>query len=203
VDNPYQRCASRFELGRKYLEDSDEALMQRIAVADRTAFRSLLERHARRALSLARHTVGHAGEAEDIVQEAFVRVWQHASRFDSQRALFTTWLHRIVVNLCLDTLRRPRHDGDEGLDEVADDAPDALNQALTRERRTAVHGALRRLPMRQRAALILFHFQGTSARECAASMELSDKAFESLLIRARSALKDALREYMQDDKEPR
>jgi RNA polymerase sigma-70 factor, ECF subfamily len=176
--------------------------MQRIAVADRLAYRALLERHARRTLSLARHTVGHAGEAEDIVQEAFVRVWQHAARFDPARALFTTWLHRIVVNLCLDTLRRPRHAGDEGLDEVADDAPDALGQALSRERRAAVQAAMRRLPPRQRAALVLFHFQGAPARDCAASMELTDKAFESLLIRARGALKDALREYMQDDKEP-
>jgi RNA polymerase sigma-70 factor, ECF subfamily len=186
------------------LEDSDEALMQRIAVvADRVALRSLLERHARRTLSLARHTLGHAGDAEDIVQEAFVRVWLHASRFDSGRARFTTWLHRIVVNLCLDALRRPRHAGDEGLEDLADDAPDALGQALTRERRAAVQAALRRLPPRQRAALMLFHFQGAPARECAASMELSDKAFESLLIRARSALKDALREYMQDDEEPK
>ncbi len=177
--------------------------MQRIAVADRMAFRSLLERHARRTLSLARHTLGHAGEAEDIVQEAFVRVWQHASRFDAERALFTTWLYRIVVNLCLDALRRPRHAGDEGLEDLADDVPDALGQALTRERRAAVQAALRRLPPRQRAAVVLFHFQGAPARECASSMELSDKAFESLLIRARGALKDALLEYMQDDEEPR
>jgi len=177
--------------------------MQRIALADRMAFRSLLERHARRTLSLARHTLGHAGEAEDIVQEAFVRVWQNASRFDAGRARFTTWLHRIVVNLCLDTLRRPRHAGDEGVDEVADDTPDALGQALTQERRVAVHAALRSLPPRQRAALVLFHFQGAPARECAASMALSDKAFESLLIRARGALKDALRDYIQDDEEAR
>ena len=177
--------------------------MQRIALADSMAFRGLLERHARRTLSLARHTLGTAGDAEDIVQEAFVRVWQHASRFDAGRALFTTWLHRIVVNLCLDTLRRPRHAGDEGLEAVADDTPDALGQALTRERRVAVQAAMHRLPPRQRAALVLFHFQGAPARECAASMELSDKAFESLLIRARSALKDALREYMQVDEEPK
>jgi RNA polymerase sigma-70 factor, ECF subfamily len=184
------------------LEDHDEALMQRVAVADRVAFRSLLERHARRTLALARYTLGNASEAEDIVQEAFVRVWQHASRFDGRRALFTTWLHRIVVNLCVDNLRRPRHDGDAGLQDLADEAPDALGQALTHERRAAVQAAMRRLPARQRAALVLFHFQGASTREGAAAMELSDKAFESLLIRARIALREALLGYMQDDKEP-
>jgi RNA polymerase sigma-70 factor, ECF subfamily len=181
------------------LDESDEALMQRIAAADRVAFRTLLERHNRRMLALARHTVGSASEAEEIVQEAFVRVWQHALRFDPQRSLFTTWMHRIVVNLCLDQLRRPRHASDEGLAEPPHDAPDALGQALVRERRAAVHAAMRHLPVRQRAALVLFHFQELSARECSVAMDISDKAFESLLIRARAAL----RKLLQNDGERR
>lgn len=186
---------------RSDLEDSDEALMQCIANSDRVAFRALLERHSRRMLTLARNTVGMAGVAEDVVQEAFVRVWQHAGRFDPRRSLFTTWMHRIVVNLCMDQLRRPQHASSEGLDEVPDDAPDALGDVLMRERRAMVQAAMRALPARQRVALVLFHFQGVSVREGAATMELSEKAFESLLTRSRVALRDALRDYMVDDGE--
>jgi RNA polymerase sigma-70 factor, ECF subfamily len=185
------------------LEDSSEALMQRVARADHAAFRILLERHSGRMIALARHTLGSVGEAEEVVQEAFVRVWQHAARFDARQSLFTTWMHRIVINLCLDQLRRPRHASSDGhdapSDERPDDAPDALGQALMRERRSAVHAALRALPPRQRAALVLFHFQAAGTREGAAAMELSEKAFESLLIRARAALRDALRAYMDDE----
>jgi RNA polymerase sigma-70 factor, ECF subfamily len=185
------------------LEESSEALMQRVAQADHAAFRILLERHSARMLALARHTLGAVGETEEVVQEAFVRVWQNAARFDARRSLFTTWMHRIVVNLCLDQLRRPRHASRDGLDspedDRVDDAPDALGQALARERGAAVHAALRSLPPRQRAALVLFHFQAASTRDGAVAMALSEKAFESLLIRARAALRDALRPYMEDE----
>jgi RNA polymerase sigma-70 factor, ECF subfamily len=182
-------------------DDSDEALMRCIANSDPLAFRALLERHTRRMLSLARNTVAATGVAEEIVQEAFVRVWQHAGSFDARRSLFTTWMHRIVINLCLDHVRRPQHASSDDLDEVADDAPDALGEMLGRERRAAVQAAMRALPVRQRAALVLFHFQGASLREAAAAMELSEKAFESLLTRARAALRNALHDYMHDDGE--
>jgi RNA polymerase sigma-70 factor, ECF subfamily len=184
-------------------EDSDEALMRCIVHSDRVAFRALLERHSRRMLALARNTVGATGVAEEIVQEAFVRVWQHAARFDPRRSLFTTWMHRIVINLCLDHLRRPQPVSSDGLEDVADDSPGGLGEVLSRERRAAVQAAMRALPSRQRAALVLFHFQDASLRESAAAMELSEKAFESLLIRARAALRDALRDYMHDDGERR
>ena len=72
--------------------------MQRVAQADVTAFRTLLERHSGRLLGLARHMLGNLGEAEEVVQEAFVRVWQQAARFDARQSLFTTWMHRIVLN---------------------------------------------------------------------------------------------------------
>jgi RNA polymerase sigma-70 factor, ECF subfamily len=184
------------------LDDSSEALMQRVARGDHAAFARLLERHSSRMLSLARHTLMASSEAEDVVQEAFVRVWQHAARFDAGQSLFTTWLHRIVLNLCLDQLRRPQHKwaelDDAHMEALVDETPNALDQALLRERRLAVHGALRALPMRQRAALVLFHFQAHSVREGATALQLSEKAFESLLNRARSALKAALRPYMHD-----
>jgi RNA polymerase sigma-70 factor, ECF subfamily len=176
--------------------------MHSVVQGDHAAFRVLLERHGRRMLLLARQMLGANAEAEDVVQEAFVRVWQHAAQFDARRSLFTTWMHRIVVNLCLDRARRPRHGGSDEFDALAqsraDETPDALGQALARERSAAVHSALRTLPARQRAALVLFHFQAASTREGAAVMALSEKAFESLLTRARAALRQALRGYMEE-----
>jgi RNA polymerase sigma-70 factor (ECF subfamily) len=85
--------------------------------------------------------------------------------------------------------------GDE-LPDPPDDTPDALGQALASERRATVLHAMRQLPTRQRAALALFHFQELSARECAASMEVSESAFESLLTRARAALRDQLKNFI-------
>ena len=187
-------------------DDSDEALMQRIAgAADRSALQILLQRHARRSLQLAAHTLGGVGDAEGIVQDAFLRVWQHARSFDGARAKFTTWLHRVVVNLCIDELRRARPDAvdDEVLAQVADDAPSTLARLLANERVAALHAALRRLPARQRAAIVLFHFHESPVRECAQAMELSDKAFESLLTRARQALRSALEATTVDGDHPR
>jgi RNA polymerase sigma-70 factor, ECF subfamily len=174
--------------------------MEQIARRDRTAFRTLLQRHSRRMIALAQNTLGIAAEAEDVVQEAFIRVWANAAKFEPGRAQFTTWLHRIVLNLCIDYVRKPRATaGEEALLEIPDETPDALGQALQKERRGAVQMAMRELPIRQRAALALFHFEELSTRECAASMQLSESAFESLLTRARAALRERLREFIKQD----
>jgi RNA polymerase sigma-70 factor, ECF subfamily len=171
--------------------------MQQIARQDRIAFRTLLERHSRRMIALAQNTLGVAAEAEEVVQEAFIRVWSSAAKFEPGRAQFTTWMHRIVLNLCIDRVRKPHAagNGDE-LPDLEDESPDALGQALAKERRAAVQQAMRRLPVRQRAALALFHFQELSARDCAAAMEVSESAFESLLIRARIALREQLQPFI-------
>ena len=170
--------------------------MRQTRLGERTAFRSLLQRHTARVLALAAHTLGHRGEAEEVVQEAFIRVWQHADRYEPQQAQFTTWLYRIVVNLCLDRLRKPRHAvADEQLD-AADSKPDALGQMLGLERQAAVRAAIKLLPPRQRLAVLWFHFSDRPALDCAADMGLSPKAFESLLARGRVALRKELEPYI-------
>ena len=126
-------------------------------------------------------------EADDIAQEAFLRVWNQASSFDPGLARFTTWLHRIVLNLAIDRMRRPGSEPIEQADDVASDAPSALAHIIAEQE--IVSKALLEIPERQRAAIALFHFEGLSGREAAIAMDLSEKAFESLLIRARTALK--------------
>jgi len=177
---------------------SDEELMALVAAGDQAAFRMLMTRHMRRAIRIAQGIVGVAAEADDIGQETFLRVWRAAQTFDGRRARFTTWMHQIVVNLAIDRTRRPRTEPIEAAGEVADPAPGALTGLIDAEETTAVRRALAAMPERQRAAISLFHFEGLSGRDSAQAMQLSDKAFESLLNRARSALRQTVETMLGD-----
>ncbi|SFM87915.1 RNA polymerase sigma-70 factor, ECF subfamily [Pleomorphomonas diazotrophica] len=169
--------------------DTDESLLKRISAGDQRALRLLMDRHMARAIRLAERVLRDSAAADDVAQEAFVRVWKHASRFDEDRAQFTTWLYRIVMNLALDRARRPGHAPlDDALD-VADSAPDGEETLVRRERVRLLGSGLAALPERQRAALTLFHLEGLTGREGAAAMNVSEKSFESLLGRGRAALK--------------
>jgi RNA polymerase sigma-70 factor (ECF subfamily) len=169
--------------------DSDEALMASVAARDQRAFRILMGRHMGRAIRTAQRIVHNAAEADDIGQEAFLRVWSRAASFDPAVARFTTWLYRIVVNLAFDRLRKPSHDGIDQAMEVQSNEPDPVERLIDDEERRAVERAMAQLSGRQRAAVALFHMEGLSGREAATAMSLSEKAFESLLTRARLALR--------------
>src|ERR1700679_914317 len=84
----------------------DDTLMQRVIEGNAIAFETLVRRNMRRALAIAQGVMGNANDADEVAQEAFLRVWQHAHRWKPGRALFTTWLHRIVLNLCIDRRRK-------------------------------------------------------------------------------------------------
>src|SRR5205814_6146543 len=133
---------------------SDHDLMARTAQGDGRAFRTLARRHAGRALGLARRILGNEALAEEMVQDALLRVWINAPRWRPQAA-FRTWLYRIVVNLCLNAKRRASDLPLAAADHVADSASgaDAQLEARERDRRLAV--AVDALPARQRAAITL------------------------------------------------
>src|SRR3982751_3668514 len=105
-------------------EPSDHDLMARTAQGDGWAFRILAQRHARRALGLARRMLGNEALAEEIVQDALLRVWINAPRWRPEAA-FRTWLYRVVVNLCLNAKRRAAYLPLEAAPDVADAAPGA------------------------------------------------------------------------------
>jgi RNA polymerase sigma-70 factor, ECF subfamily len=173
--------------------ESDEELLARTAAGEQRAFRPLVARHMGRAIRLAQTIIGDASDADDVAQDAFLRVWRQAGSFDPAIARFTTWLHRIVVNLAIDRTRRPRAEPIELAAHIPSDEPGALVALVAAEERDMVRDALAGLPERQRAAIALFHLEGLSGREAATVMSLSEKAFESLLTRARATLRQAVR----------
>jgi RNA polymerase sigma-70 factor, ECF subfamily len=184
------------------LEESDDALMRRAGHGDKTAFAILVRRHLARVTALAQRIVGNRSEAEEIVQEAFLRCWQKApdwraanDRTQDARAgtaQFATWLYRVLVNLCLDRRRRPQALGIEAAEEVADSASGAFEHTAQGETIRRVQAALADLPERQRAALALCYFEGLGNIEAAAVLQVSIGALESLLVRGRRALRAAL-----------
>lgn len=172
--------------------DPDEELVARVGSGDPAAVRALVARKLPRLLSLAGRMLGDPGEAEDVAQEAFLRVWKQAPRWRPGLARFDTWLHRVTLNLCYDRLRRRRETTYAEPPEQVDEgpAPDRGLQALDTGRRVA--RALMGLPDRQREAVVLCHYQDLGNIEAATAMGISVEALESLLGRARRALRAAL-----------
>jgi RNA polymerase sigma-70 factor (ECF subfamily) len=171
---------------------SDEELVALIGGGDRRAYHILVERHGRRVLGLARRMTRNLAEAEDVAQDAFLRVWQKAGEWQPRGARFTTWLYRVVVNLCLDRRRKPAMAPIEAAGDPVDARPDAEQVLAASERERHVAAALQALPERQRAALVLSYYEGLSNAEAAGALELSVSALESLLVRARRALRQEL-----------
>jgi len=156
----------------------------------------LIERHLPSILTLARRMVGQA-EADDIAQEVMFRLWQKAADLELDTRGARPWLYRVASNLCLDQLRKRRELTGTELPErsMAPDQDRQLNeQYMTR----TVEDALNHLPERQKLALALFHLQDMTQRETAQIMDVTEEALESLLRRARAALKTRLSDSWQE-----
>jgi RNA polymerase sigma-70 factor (ECF subfamily) len=173
---------------------ADHELMARVARGDQAAFRLLSQRHAGAALGLAKSIVGNEAVAEELVQEAFLRVWVNAPRWRPQAA-FRTWLYRIVINLCLNEKRRATALPLEAAGDPADPAPGADSALADSERDRLVAAAVAALPPRQRAAIVLTYTQGLSNAEAAEALDTSVSGLETLLVRAKRTLRAALDRY--------
>jgi RNA polymerase sigma-70 factor (ECF subfamily) len=172
---------------------SDEELMSAVAAGDMDAFETLVRRHQQRALNVAYRFLGDRHEAEDLAQEAFLRVLNAAPSY-RPTAKFSTYLYRVLANACLDYRAKKRPDFSDSVPSQTDTA-DAPDEAMERdERRGRVRQAIDNLPERQRMALILQHYEDMSYEEVAEAMECSKSAVDSLLVRAKRNLRDALAE---------
>jgi len=173
-------------------ESDDEAeLVLRVGEGDVAAYRELVGRHAAKLRRFAEKLLRDATEAEDVVQETFLRLWQHAGDYSPQ-ARVTTWLHRIAHNLAVDRLRgrgRLAALGDDDDIPISAPQPVLLDQA---RRAHALEAALATLPERQAAALTLVHLHGLSGAEACQVLGIGAEALESLLARGRRQLKARL-----------
>jgi RNA polymerase sigma-70 factor, ECF subfamily len=176
----------------------DASLVAATANGDAAAFRSLVDKHLSGVLAVARRMLRDDAEAEDVTQEALLRLWRSADGLEVGPQGLRPWLRRVVSNLCVDRMRSGRRL--MVVEEVPDRAEPAtqLTQMEARDVSQRVDAALKELPDRQRMALTLFHYEGLSQVEVGRIMGISDEAVESLLARARRNLKGALREEWRE-----
>lgn len=148
---------------------SDESLLAGVAAGDTDAMTALVRRYQRRVFGLARTVLGDQGAAEDVAQEAFVRLWRHAEAYDAQRAPVATWLLTITRNLAIDALRLRRADPIDPAVLVAlalpDDGAGPADAAVADDDARRVRAAIRELPDEQRRALVRAAYLGQTAAE--------------------------------------
>lgn len=174
-------------------EVSDEALLVAYSNGDTRSARALTERLAPRVLAHATRLLGDRAEAEDVTQEALMRLWRIAPDWRQGEAKVTTWLYRVTANLCTDRQRKSgRQVHLDAAGDPPDPAPDAVAAMTGAARAAALEAALQALPERQREAVVLRHIEGLSNPEIAAIMDIGVEAVESLTARGKRRLADLL-----------
>jgi len=187
--------------------DPDNELMKRVARGDDEAFKLLFERHNRLAWSVIYRQLGSFAASEDLVQEAFLRVYRAAPKYEPS-AKFSTWLYTVVTNLCLNYKRDRARDrlrlvgsDEEGesnaLEQLAAVEPDEHGDDEAQKRTQAVQQAIAELPENQRMALILSRYEEKSYEEVAEILGVTVAAVKSLTSRARTTLKEKLQRWFE------
>jgi RNA polymerase sigma-70 factor, ECF subfamily len=185
------------------LQPSDEELCREVAARHPGAFDQLVERHQARAFRLARSVVGNDADARDISQEAFIRLYESAYRYDG-RSRFSTWFYRIVVNLCIDHQRRTKwwrrllplagetDDPNEAAIEPVSEDPTPDVELMQREMGANLNELLNKLSSNQRIAIMLQVQEGLSSREIAAVLKCSESTARVHIFRGLMQLRKAL-----------
>jgi RNA polymerase sigma-70 factor (ECF subfamily) len=190
------------------MPQTDAAVVALARDGDSEAFRALVERHSRAVYRLAHRMTGNPSDAEDVVQETFLRAYKQLSRFES-RANFGTWLHRIAVNCSIDLIRsRPHreaahdtadldHLGEAEGTGVAGSSPERL--MLSTEVQERIAAAMSALSHMERAAFVLRHFEGHSIEEISRALGLKTNAAKHSIFRAVRKMRMALEPFVAAD----
>jgi RNA polymerase sigma-70 factor (ECF subfamily) len=181
------------------MEASDPALVARAIAGDDDAFRVLTERHSLGVFQLAYRMTGNEQDAEDVVQETFLRTFRNLKRYES-RSLFSTWIYRIAANYCLDLLRSRKHfvghapasSEIDWLDAIACTEPSAEQVTYSAQVRESIEKAMGQLSTQERAAFVLRHYQELSIHEIGQMLGLGENATKHSIFRAVRKLRRAL-----------
>jgi RNA polymerase sigma-70 factor (ECF subfamily) len=183
------------------MPESDALVVARAREGDSQAFRALVERHSRTIFRLAHRMTGNEHDAEDVVQETFLRAYRQIGRFEA-RANFGTWLYRIAVNCSVDLIRsRRREAAAEGVDDLEQlgtppagqaESPDLDRLVFSAEIRQRVTAALEGLSHMERAAFVLRHFEGQSIDDIGRTLGLRTNATKHSIFRAVRKMRVAL-----------
>jgi len=213
VNTPAPAASNSKEVRAKEAQE-DRALVERVQAGDKEAFRALVERHQRRAFSIAMALVRDENDARELVQDAFLRVYKNIGSFQGQSSFFT-WLYRIITNLSIDLIRKPGRqvqeldearigtDSEEGgskdfpfLSRI--DGADPADVVRRGEIATRLREALAALPDYHRGVILMREVEGLSYEEMAQAMGVSKGTIMSRLFHARQKLQKALVDCYQE-----
>lgn len=175
-------------------ELDDNALVAHMVDGNKGAYRVIVERYYRGIVGIARRMGLVSGDAEDVAQDVFVRVWLHREKWRADGgATFKTWLYRVAVNRVIDLKRKPQFVGGTELDEVPDEAMSAVDRLAQHQEFKRLRIAIKKLSDQQQIAINLFYDRELSNQEASTIMGVSVNAMESLLKRARKRLREELK----------
>jgi RNA polymerase sigma-70 factor (ECF subfamily) len=178
-------------------EKDDHELLALVQDGSHPAFAELVKRHTERFYRLAFRYLQNKEAAEDVVQDAFLKLWEDPGKWQADRnAKFTTWFYRVVVNLCLDWQKRKRPVELNEEMPLVDDRETADQAMLRSEEQRALEKEIAALPERQRTALNLCFDEGLSNQDAADAMGVNLKALQSLIMRAKTTLKERMKNYL-------
>jgi RNA polymerase sigma-70 factor (ECF subfamily) len=187
------------------MHESDRRAVTQVVNGDGNAFQSLVERHSKYVFHVAYRLTGSSQDAEDVVQETFLKAYRQLSRFEA-RADFRTWLHRIAVNCAIDYIRARRsreigQDVPDLEDAAASDGnagaqPSPHRMALSAQIDERVREAMKGLTPMERAAFMLRHVEGRPIREVAAALGLKSEATKNSIFRAVRKMRAALEPFV-------
>ena len=195
-------------VSERTMEDSDSVAVARVRSGDGDAYRLLVDRHSRSVFRLAFRMTGNEQDAEDVVQETFLRAYKQLHRWEA-RSSFSTWLYRIAANYSLDLVRRKKRHGEVTMNDAGSEDQPEMAQVLPSESpgpdrlmfsgqvQERVSSALEELSGQERTAFVLRHFEGQSIEEISSALGLSGNAAKHSIFRAVQKLRRALEPYVE------